>query len=208
MRSTIRQVTLESMDAYPKEERTEWVKNWAGQVVLAVTAKYWTEKTHIAINEGMPALKAYTEACTDDINRIVVLVRGKLSKMLRTTLGALVVMDVHARDTLVGLLSSGIKKDDEFAWLCQLRYYLETDSETGERDVWTKMINSTLAYGYEYLGNSFRLVVTPLTDRCYRTLFGALELHLGMLSLHVLLRVHYGTTLLALHASRGVVPAM
>ena len=102
----------------------------------------------------------------------------------------MVTLDVHGRDVLTMMVEAGCESTNDFNWIAQLRIYYDAEGTGNEsftklgdgsetRDVFIKMITATCKYGWEYLGNSFRLVVTSLTDRCYRTLMGALQLVLG-----------------------------
>ena len=104
---------------------------------------------------------------------IVRLVRGPLSKVHRSTLGAMLTLDVHCLTVIRDLAAMKIESADDFEWQSQLRYYWE------ENNLNVCIMDVTMTYGNEYLGNSGRLVITPLTDRCYRTLMGALHLQYG-----------------------------
>jgi dynein heavy chain len=113
-----------------------------------------------------------------DLNDVVVLIRGYLSKLARKSVGALAVVDVRALEEV------GVFLPTDFDWISQMRYYWEpADAETGKPDelgdLKVIMVSSKQNYGYEYLGNSMRLVITPLTDKCYLTIMGALQMILG-----------------------------
>ncbi|GFS14644.1 dynein heavy chain 3, axonemal [Elysia marginata] len=171
MKLSLREVMGKAVNAYPTTQREQWVLQWPGQIVLAASQIHWTAEVTQAIRYG--GLRAYLARSNKQVEAIVAMVRGKLTKMARITLGALIVIDVHARDVISNLHSIGTASPHDFSWISQLRYYYE------EAACNVRMITTMVAYAYEYLGNSGRLVITPLTDRCYRTLMGALLLNLG-----------------------------
>ena len=126
LESVQHQVRL-GMEAYANSARVDWVLEWPGQVVLVVTATFWTKQVSEALESGEAGkLKQVADSNTADLLNIVNLVRGELTKMNRATLSALVVMDVHARDTVAHLSELGIEGEpSNFSWLSQLRMYWE-----------------------------------------------------------------------------------
>ena len=175
MQECLKSIMYKAYKAYTQIPRKQWILDWPGQVVLAISQCYWTSQVESAIKtKGNRGLKEYVKKLNMQLKDIVQLVRGELTKLQRKTIGPLVVIDVHARDVIQDMIEQNVSSTDDFEWMAQLRYYMEEDQTLS-----VKMINSYLPYGYEYLGNSGRLVITPLTDRCYRTLMGALQLNYG-----------------------------
>jgi dynein heavy chain len=180
------QIIGEAYKAYANTDRKKWCLEWAGQVVICVDNIYWTAEVAQAIKDNNLD-HYYDEQCTQLLG-LVDLVRGDLSKLARRTLTALVTIDVHNRDVVKMLSDAKLTSVTDFNWMAQLRYYwaptgsiimYDTQKPSTKDQVQVSIINSTLLYGFEYLGNSDRLVVTPLTDRCYRTLMGAFALFYG-----------------------------
>ena len=187
MRESLASMAINCLAAYHTEKsREDWVLNWPGQMILAGSQFYWTQEVEQALHdEGAQGVTKYVKVMNKQLDNITTMARNpSLTKMHRMTIGALVTMDVHARDVTLDMSNQGVDDLDAFEWLSQLRYYMVPNEGqvlgvSSAQILLIKMINSALPYYYEYLGNTFRLVVTPLTDRCYRTLMGALQLNLG-----------------------------
>ena len=87
----------------------------------------------------------------------------------------LIKSETHSRDVIDKLIQEKVSRTDDFIWQSQMKAYWDTERDECHLDVCDASIN----YGYEYLGNGDRLVVTPLTDRIYVTATQALHLKMG-----------------------------
>ena len=85
----------------------------------------------------------------------------------------MIVLKVHNKDIISNLINNQVSDTTDFFWFCSMRHYLYEDRMI------IKMLDCIREYGYEYIGNTGRLVITELTDRCYRTLMSALNMSLG-----------------------------
>lgn len=122
MKKSIHKQMSEAFYSYPKSVRHEWVLVWPGQCVQSISLTYWTYHITESFLSDNPikSLKDYLQTNVVQIAKIVDLVRGDLSSQNRVTLGALVVLDVHARDVLAEIVEKEVSELNDFQWLCQV----------------------------------------------------------------------------------------
>ena len=172
---------------------------WTRTVSRAFDSSTKGQRSSLASNKTVSAkLQESLQTTVDHIGEMVAGVRGKLDRRQRKLAGALITLDVHGRDVIRGLLEHKVEEGTDFEWTKQLRFYWDRHMDAGraqgrtsavEHEAGQTMVTegscvvrqtaARLPYTYEYLGNSPRLVVTPLTDLCYLTLTGALDLKYG-----------------------------
>ncbi|KAH9636656.1 hypothetical protein HF086_003474 [Spodoptera exigua] len=150
MRLTLRDILAHSVKSYEEKPRDEWVFDWPAQPALVGTQIWWTTET----NQAFEKLEEV----------------GDRQKIM-----TICTIDVHSRDVVAKLIVAKVDSSNAFHWQSQLRH--RWDNALGH--CFANICDAQFMYDYEYLGNTPRLVITPLTDRCYITLTQSLHLVMG-----------------------------
>uniref|UniRef100_A0AC11AZA8 Dynein axonemal heavy chain 11 n=1 Tax=Ovis aries TaxID=9940 RepID=A0AC11AZA8_SHEEP len=176
MQDTVRHSITEAVAVYEDRPRELWIFDFPAQVALTSSQIWWTTDVGIAfsrLEEGYEtALKDFHKKQISQLNTLIALLLGELLPGDRQKVMTVCTIDVHARDVVAKLISQKVVTPQAFAWLSQLRHRWEDT----QKHCLVNICDAQFQYFYEYLGNSPRLVITPLTDRCYITLTQSLHL--------------------------------
>ncbi|KAF5902959.1 dynein heavy chain 9, axonemal, partial [Clarias magur] len=176
MRATVRHEMTEAVVAYEEKPREQWLFDYPAQVALTCTQIWWTTDVGMAfarLEEGYEnAMKEYYKKQVSQLNTLITMLIGQLSPGDRQKVMTICTIDVHARDVVAKIIAQKVENSQAFVWLSQLRHRWDEK----ERHCFANICDAQFLYSYEYLGNTPRLVITPLTDRCYITLTQSLHL--------------------------------
>lgn len=178
MRSSLRDIAAESLIKLDKHGKEAWLKMDPAQTTLLINMMTWTkdvEAAFAALKGNKMAMKQAHERQVQLLTDLITMVRGDLEAPLRQKLGCMITMDAHSRDIIEKLHEEKVMSSEEFQWQSQLKSYFIAD----KKDFQLRIADAQFWYGYEYLGNGPRLVITPLTDRIYVTATQALHLSMG-----------------------------
>ena len=81
------------------------------QVILTVSQTMWCQEVTACLttdDDRIEAIKAFEQKSFTSLNQLAALVRGDIPKLTRSILGALITIDVHARDIISGMVEKKV----------------------------------------------------------------------------------------------------
>jgi len=160
------------------ETFNNYINAFPAQIVVLAAQVCWTTATEAALRGGHDALSQLYGRLVELLKVLASAVLGDLDLLQRKKCEHLITEFVHQRDVVGNLQKAAADSPTHYLWLTQMRYVYQPEADILDR-LHVKMANSSIVYGYEYLGVPDRLVRTPLTDRCFLTLTQALCQRLG-----------------------------
>ena len=179
MQETIRDICRDCGSESDSMSCEDIVARFPAQVGILALQFNWTNDTEDALRKtrtdrsSMANANKKAQSVLNDFITMTVL--DKWDKLQRTNIETLITIQVHQKDVTEQLVKLKVKDPQDFEWLKQARLYWRV-----EKDVTVISIcDVDFDYQHEYLGCKERLVITPLTDRCYVTLSQAIGMFLG-----------------------------
>uniref|UniRef100_A0A7S2QUS9 Uncharacterized protein n=1 Tax=Triparma pacifica TaxID=91992 RepID=A0A7S2QUS9_9STRA len=189
--AALRKKLDKSMKNYPNMGRTDWLMHKfqgrpddPAQISILVAAIQYVQEVYDCFDKlskgNASSFEDYNSLQIQQLNDLIKLTQTDLSKADRTRVMVMITMDSHSRDVIQTLIREKVQESGCFQWQSQLKQkYDPTPGDGPNSSTKCQVCDASFDYGFEYLGNGPRLVITPLTDRIYVTATQALNLKMG-----------------------------
>ncbi|XP_052821623.1 dynein axonemal heavy chain 5 isoform X2 [Octopus bimaculoides] len=163
----------------------EFIAKYPTQICQLAVLYLWSREVEKGIMEVKHERKAlfntYKKFCTT-YSKILTLFSRSFSKnscdakstYIRIRNEKIVTQTLYLRDTLNTICRKRVKHCTDFDWRRYLKCYLVSDNDT-ELKLHFEILDHRLVYGNEFCGSNPSIIMTPVTEKCFLSIFLALQ---------------------------------